>query len=296
MSEFWKRTLSGAVYVAAVVGSIIWHPVAFGVIFFIVCTWGVNEFHRLMGSSSIARGGSVVCAAMLWFCASWWLLAPEGLRLSWGIYALIGVAYVLVLFATLVEELWSKAVNPVANWGNVYISQAMIALPFCSMIALLALDKWLLLALFVLIWVNDSGAYCVGVSTAKRPGGNHKMFPRVSPKKSWEGLIGGIVFTVLAALVMMHFGWFDTLWQKADGEVAKPLLYGIVVLFALLASCFATLGDLMESLLKRTIGVKDSGRFLPGHGGVLDRFDSMLLAAPMLAVYGWLCYAASSLF
>ena len=296
MSEFWKRTLSGALYVAAVVGSILWHPAAFGILFLVICTWGVSEYHRLMNSSTVARSGAIVGALIMWLACQWRLLAPEGLRDSWGIYAIFGVTYVLIIFASLLDELWSKAANPVANWGNLLISQTMIALPFCSMCALLALDKWLLLALFVLIWVNDSGAYCVGSLTAKRAEGNHKMFPRVSPKKSWEGLIGGIVFAVLAALVLMHFGWFDTLWAKSQINNANILSLVSTIIFAILACAFGTLGDLMESLLKRTIGVKDSGHFLPGHGGVLDRFDSMLLAAPMLAIYSWLCYAASSLF
>ena len=288
MSELVKRTLSGAVYVAAVVGSIVWHPLAFGILFFIVCLWGVDEFHRLMGSSAVARGGSMVCAALLWIAAIWRIAAPIGLRHSWGIYALIGAAYVLILAATLLEELWSKAANPVANWGNVLISQTMIAVPFCSLCALMALDKWILLALFVLMWVNDSGAYCVGTLTAKRAEGNHKMFPRVSPKKSWEGLFGGMAFAIGAAYILHRYGWFDSIAANAWGEA-------IIILFALIATGFGTLGDLMESLLKRTIGVKDSGKFLPGHGGVLDRFDSILLAAPIIAVYSWLCFAASSL-
>lgn len=296
MSEFWKRTLSGAVYVAAVVGSILWHPAAFGVLFMIICTWGVSEFHGLMGSSRVARGCSIVAALVMWLACQWWLLAPEGLSNSWGIYALLGCIYVLVIFAALLEELWSKAANPVANWGNLFVSQTMIALPFCSMCALLALDKWLLLALFVLIWVNDSGAYCVGSLTAKRAQGNHKMFPRVSPKKSWEGLFGGVFFAILAALLLMHFGWFETLYSKAQDGCANIIRQVIVVVFAVLACGFGTFGDLMESLMKRAIGVKDSGKFLPGHGGVLDRFDSMLLASPMMAIYCWVCYMASSLF
>lgn len=296
MSEFWKRTLSGALYVGAVTGSILWHPLAFGILFFIVCVWGVDEYMRLMTASRYACGGAIVSAALLWIGGMWSLVAPEGLRLSWGIYALIGIAYVLIIFATLLEELWAKAANPVANWGNLLVSQTMIALPFCSMIALLALDKWLLLALFVLMWVNDSGAYCVGTLTAKRAEGNHKMFPRVSPKKSWEGLFGGIASAVFAAYILMHFGWFDTLWSKADGMIANEMRLVIAILFAILACGFGTLGDLLESLVKRTIGVKDSGRFLPGHGGVLDRFDSMLLASPMMAIFSWICYAASSLF
>ena len=296
MSEFWKRTLFGAIYVGTVIASILLTPWAFSVLFGIFCLWAVWEFHVLMKSSHIQRGGAIVATLLLWFGAQWFILAPEALAHSWGIYALIGVIYLLIIFASLLDELWSKAENPVANWGNLFISQAMIALPFCAMTALYCLDKWLLLALFVLIWVNDSGAYCVGVLTAKRPQGNHKMFPRVSPKKSWEGLIGGVVFAVLAAFLLMHFGWFDTLTGLDENSCANIFSHVAISLFAILTCAFGTLGDLMESLMKRTIGVKDSGHFLPGHGGVLDRFDSMLLAAPVLAVYCWICYAASYLF
>ena len=122
------------------------------------------------------------------------------------------------------------------------------------------------------------------------------MFPRVSPKKSWEGLFGGIFFAILAALLLMHFGWFDTLFSKTADGTANIARQVIVIIFAILACGFGTLGDLMESLMKRTIGVKDSGKFLPGHGGVLDRFDSMLLASPMMAIYCLVCYMVSSLF
>ena len=285
MSEFWKRTLSGAVYVGAVVGSILWHPIAFSALFLVICIWAVVEFHNLMQSPRPLRDGSAVATALLWLTTQWHLFAPNCLRGS-GIYIVLVAAYILIILALLIDELWRKAENPIANWGNLFISQMMIALPFCAMGALLSVDKWLLLALFVLIWVNDSGAYCVGSMTAKRPGGNHKMFPRVSPKKSWEGLFGGIVFAILAALVLHHFGWFDIL----TASVIRPIGYALVIGFALLACVFGNLGDLMESLFKRTIGVKDSGHFLPGHGGVLDRFDSMLLATPVILVYSCLCY------
>jgi phosphatidate cytidylyltransferase len=179
----------------------------------------------------------------------------------------------------LIAELWNKDGNPIQQWGHFLIGQMMIALPFALMNGLCHIDRYLLLAVFVLIWVNDSGAYCVGVLTAKKmPGGNHKMFPRVSPKKSWEGLFGGVAFTIGAAFILNRYGWFDTITK----EGYELLITGA---FALIVSGFGTLGDLMESLFKRSLGVKDSGKFLPGHGGVLDRFDSILLAAPMALLF-----------
>ena len=149
-------------------------------------------------------------------------------------------------------------------------SQLMVALPFALMNGIMMHNNYLLLALFVLIWVNDSGAYIVGSLTAKLPKGNHKMFPRVSPAKSWEGLVGGILFSLLAGYIFFRVGW------TAEMGLLNSLL------FACAGSIFGTLGDLMESLFKRTLGVKDSGKIMPGHGGVLDRFDSLLLAVPVV--------------
>ena len=184
----------------------------------------------------------------------------------------------LLPIGILIAELWDKNGNPIIQWGHFLVGQIMIVLPFALMNVLCHMDPYLLLAVFVLIWVNDSGAYCVGVLTAKMPGGNHKMFPRVSPKKSWEGLFGGLAFTIGAAFILNRFGWFSAITKEG-----YELL--IAAGFAFVVSGFGTLGDLMESLFKRTIGVKDSGKFLPGHGGVLDRFDSILLAAPTALLY-----------
>ena len=290
MNELSKRTLFGAIYVACTVGSILWHPVAFGVLFGIFVVLAVNEYLLLVKAPSLLRLAGTVAAVALWLATLFGSLPfsdfPEGYKAIRPIGTLVSVSiYLLLIFATLIGELWGKAENPIANWGNLLISQLMVALPFCSMVCLYGFESKLLLALFVLIWINDTGAYCVGSLTAKQKGGNHKMFPRVSPKKSWEGLFGGFTFAIGAAFIMQHFGWFDTL---ATGSVA--LDKSLACLFALLTCIFGTLGDLMESLLKRTIGVKDSGKFLPGHGGVLDRFDSVLLAAPMLTLFTCLCY------
>lgn len=274
MSEFWKRTLSGAVYVGVVVSSILLHPCFFGVVFAIISMLAVREFHELEKSPRVSRVLAEIAAVLL-FLGIW---MPVGLaETCYGFLMIVCLAaYCLVVVAALLAELWQKAEDPVRNWGNMLQSQLMIALPIALMNVLMFFDKYLLLAVFVLIWVNDSGAYCVGSLTAKRAGGNHKMFPRVSPKKSWEGLFGGIALTIGASALLAYFGWFDWLEKFSSINV-----YATAALFAIAVSVFGTLGDLMESLMKRTIGVKDSGRFLPGHGGVLDRFDSILLATPM---------------
>ena len=273
MSEFWKRTLSGAVYVAVVVCSILYDAVWFASLSAVLAILAIREYNRLTHPRCWMDLCGEICALLLN------MLVTCHLYLHLPVCHWIGLVYIVFLLVALIGELWNKEGNPIVDWGNLLIGQVMIALPFALMSALTLMDKWLMLAVFVLIWVNDSGAYCVGVLTAKKmPGGNHKMFPRVSPKKSWECLFAGLAFTIGAAFILNRFGWFDAI-TKEGYELLIAGTFGFIV------SAAGTLGDLMESLFKRSLGVKDSGRFLPGHGGVLDRFDSILLAAPMALLF-----------
>ena len=269
MNNFITRTLSAIVYAGLVIGSILvqpvcfgGHPLLFGVLFMIVSTLAVREFHALVGSDiktiTYAMMSNVLLFSTLYF-------------LFYGdiIWRGLLVAYVAVMLLALITHLFRPQVQPIQSWGNLCASQLMVALPFALMNGIMMHNQWLMLALFILLWVNDSGAYIVGSLTAKRKGGNHKMFPRVSPAKSWEGLIGGFVFDLIAGYVFFRIGWMG------DMSLMDSLF------FALAGGVFGTLGDLMESLFKRTLGVKDSGKFMPGHGGVLDRFDSLMLAIPV---------------
>lgn len=288
MSELSKRTIFGALYVACIVGGVLFSPYSINGLLFIVCLLAVDEFHRLVKSSSTLR--IFACLATMILCVMIMCLAwktPNGVE-----YKTLGVglilAYLPIIVTTLLDEIWNHSDHPLRSWGNFLISQVMIAAPLATLSFLYFLDKWLVLALFVLIWVNDTGAYVVGSLTAKRPQGNHKMTPHISPKKSWEGLLGGIVFTFAGALILYKCGWFDAIVVGKWGIL-------ITLFFAFLVSTFGTMGDLMESLFKRSIGVKDSGIFLPGHGGVLDRFDSILLASPVVTAFCWICYFAAPL-
>lgn len=279
MNNFVQRTLSGAVYVALVVAGILVHPVFFGVLFLVVSILAAREYMCLRGASQFLRVAAMKATALL-FAMAWWVAFGEW-NIPWLMPILL-VLYVLIVGTTLISELFRKAADPIRNWGDFLVSQVMIALPFALMNGVLMLSPWLLLALFVLIWLNDSGAYCVGSLLSKRKGGNHKMFPRVSPNKSWEGLIGGAVVAVAAGCLLSHLGWFNALPALWGCGFVSPIVFSLIVVI------FGTLGDLMESLLKRTIGVKDSGKFMPGHGGVLDRFDSILLATPAIIFFLWL--------
>jgi len=290
MTELIKRTISGAVFVATMVGCILWNPYSFCVLFMLICVLAQDEFHRLVQSPRALRIYSFLATLILCAlvdCLAWRVDGSEANYRAMGV--ILATAYLPLIIFALMDEIWNHSERPLQSWGNLLISQIMITLPLATLAFLFFLDKWLLLALFVLIWVNDTGAYCVGSLTAKRKNGNHKMIPHVSPKKSWEGLIGGFVFAIGGAYLLWSFGWFDAIIVAGKGLITT-------VIFAFLVCTFGTMGDLMESVMKRSLGVKDSGRFLPGHGGVLDRFDSVLLAAPIITLFCWLCYYIVPLF
>lgn len=268
MNNFFQRTLSAVVYAGTVIASILLHPMYFGIVFMIVSAWAIYEHHKLI-QTSIKSACYAITAAVLLFTTLYFYFSGDPV-FKWLLFF-----YLATLTAAVIRELFIPQDDPIRSWGNLCAGQLMIALPFALMNGILMENKFLLLALFIIIWLNDSGAYIVGSLMAKRKQGNHKMFPRVSPAKSWEGLIGGFIFDILAGYIFYHIGWTVDLTLTP-----YPLLNSI--LFALTIGIFGTLGDLIESLFKRTIGVKDSGKFLPGHGGVLDRFDSLLLAVPVV--------------
>ena len=192
------------------------------------------------------------------------------------------IPYLITVVYLFVSELYAKKADPVSNWAYTMMSQMYIALPL-SMLAVLSFrsvpdggvvyTSLMPLCVFVFLWINDSGAYCCGSLL-----GRHKLFPRISPGKSWEGSVGGAVFVVAAAV---------GIWYVAEkyGMNDLQLEHYEWVGLGLVVVVFGTWGDLVESLFKRTLGIKDSGSILPGHGGMLDRFDSSLLAIPAAVVY-----------
>ena len=192
--------------------------------------------------------------------------------------AVLFLPFMFTLIVIMVRELYFKKPSPVNDWAHTLFPVIYIALPY-AMTSMLAFNVQgpdsgyspvVTLTLFVFLWCNDVGAYCTGCTIGK-----HKLFERISPKKTWEGSIGGAVFTMLAAFLLHHFlpDWYSFM----------PVWVWIGM--ALVVVLFGTWGDLIESLMKREMGIKDSGKILPGHGGMLDRFDSALLALPATVVY-----------
>ncbi len=266
MNNFIKRTLSGAFFVALIMVSILLDAFTYAIIFSIVTGLSVWEFHKLTNQVpdvKVNRWMAVVGAVILFACS----FIHASNILQFPVFSIYG----LFIVGTFIVELYLKKKNPIHNWAYYLLGQVLVALPFSLLNFIAYIDAGIykplfLLAVFVTIWVNDTGAYLVGVTIGK-----HRLFERISPKKSWEGFFGG----ALAALASGYI--FYTLIPELS--LIKWFVFAEIVVI------FGTYGDLMESLLKRTLQVKDSGNAIPGHGGFLDRFDSMLLAAPVIFIY-----------
>lgn len=270
MKNLLLRTLFGALYVGVVIASILLGKYYFGAVFFLFTFLSIREFIILNGGKDTRSLLSNACVAGVALFVIAWLYAfmPEALTLQYVL------AYAFFLFVSMAMVLRQPVSQSMSFWGSLLTSQVLVALPFAALCLILAKDWRYAMILFVTLWVNDTFAYITGSLTAKLPAGNHKMTPSISPLKSWEGLAGGIVFSLVAGWVFYAVHWLPDLMQAL-------LLTGIIAVSGVV-------GDLMESMLKRSVGVKDSGKFLPGHGGVLDRFDSLLFAAPMYLIFLYL--------
>lgn len=291
MKNLVIRTLTGILFVAVLVGGILGGPQTFTILFAIITAASLWEFVTNVNTYAGAQtnrlintmAGVFLFVAFAGFCAD--MVPPRAF-----------IPYLISVIYLLVSELYLRASNPIKNWVYAFASQLYIALPISTLCVLaFCFDRqagqtyynWVLpLSVFIFLWANDTGAYCFGSLLSKRfPA---KLFPRISPKKSWVGSIGGGVLVLAVAAVLWHF--FPTAMPVRHGGllgVLSPTGQTLVEWLGLgLVVCiFGTWGDLVESLFKRQLGIKDSGNLLPGHGGILDRFDSSLLAIPAAVLY-----------
>ena len=272
MKNFITRALTAIAIVAVQVFCTYYSPLTLAALFLLLTALTVNEFLRIVtanGETKVSRPIVIIGSCYLFF-AFWLNSSTQGAAL------VVFVPYLIFLLYSFIKELYGKHPNPIANLGVIMLSQLYIVLPL-SLVNVLAFGDFtcfsstphhyaIPLAMYIFIWVNDTGAYLSGVTL-----GRHKLFPRISPKKSWEGSIGGAVFTIASAFAVAHFFPFMTIWQWIG--------------MALVIVVFGTFGDLTESMIKRHVGIKDSGHILPGHGGFLDRLDSMLFAIPAVVMY-----------
>ncbi len=261
------RILAGAVFVGLLLGGILFNEYSFVIVFSIITVLCLYEFYGLIENDAnipVTRVWNVLGGFFL-FLGSFYYAAYSASIIAFAPY----ITYLLILF---ISELYLKRQNPIQSIAYSILGQVYIAGP-------LALTNYLvfayepgsyhyvfILALLVFIWVNDSFAYLTGMAFGK-----HRLFERISPKKSWEGFVGGATVAIASSLIFAHF----------CPNLSIPQWLG----FAAVTVAFGTWGDLFESLIKRTLGVKDSGNMIPGHGGILDRFDSTIFAIPAIFVY-----------
>lgn len=276
MKNLIIRTITGILFVVVLVGGIVWNPYSLLLLFTAITALTVWEFTTIINHNMhlhVNRFITTVAASYL-FVAVWAfntnIMGSE-----------VFIPYLISIIYLLVSEIYFDRSDTILNWAMALMAQLYIALPFASFNTLCFISTpagvsyyfWYALSVFIFLWANDSGAYLIGSWLGK-----HRLFPRISPKKSWEGSIGGGIVAIIASQVLATFIPFA---ENLTPSLSRLLWAGLAVLTVV----FGTWGDLVESLLKRKLGIKDSGNILPGHGGMLDRFDSSLLAIPAAVIY-----------
>jgi phosphatidate cytidylyltransferase len=248
------------------ISSIWFPPYFFGAVFLFITAAALYEFYSFYDCSDqvqIEKIFGIISGSVLFLSSFFYSFGI----LSYSVFYF----YVICISAVFISELFRRKKNPVLNIAAFLMGHIYIVLPFVCINMIENDHKIFVLAFFVMIWASDTGAYLVGITIGK-----HKMFERVSPKKSWEGFFGGMIFVLITGSV------FYRITQAGNSELLNWWQW---LVFALLVFIFGTLGDLVESLFKRSLQVKDSGSIMPGHGGILDRFDSVILAAPVVFVF-----------
>ena len=294
MTTFQQRALTATVFTSVMLLGMFLHEGTFILLFFIIsmgCLW---EYMKLMTDNNRLREvGALIIGNGLWFVFMSKDHFVKGFdagdltkTIAWApnvsIYSILLFAFVsflIIPFVLLIVELFEKSDKPFQNVAGTLLGIFYAIVPIFLLISMSRENHYeegtfiatkftpnIAAGILCLTWINDTGAYLVGSKFGKTP-----LFPRISPKKTWEGTIGGIVFCILSGfLIHRVFGVLSlTDWMVVGG----------------IASVFGTLGDLIESMLKRSVGVKDSGSFLPGHGGFLDRFDSFIFEIPFVFLY-----------
>lgn len=263
MSNFTQRLLTGIAFIIVLIGCIWFSASSFNLLFYLIAVLGLNEFYSIAKLSG-ARPSiipSMIIGWMLYSVVTHYFVQREITPMSLVIF--------IAPFLLFINELYRKSSTPFQNISWSLIGIFYVILPFALLTYIAydhgGYDPYILIGIFFMIWASDTGAYLAG-----RQFGRHKLFESISPKKTWEGAIGGGVLSLGVA-------YGNSQWFGIFTPVQWLILGSIVVVFG-------NLGDLVESMLKRSLNIKDSGTLLPGHGGILDRFDSLIMSAPFLAI------------
>ena len=296
MNETLKRTISGAVYIALLLTSILFSTESFIILFGIFLIITIYEFCNLANLNKVF---SILFGVLLYSAT---LLVSHynkqttqflnetfntELNLNTNIQELdlILLAVTIVISIKCILFLFYDSVQKVSTSSKYLYLLGYITLPFIFIVKISFgtnnYNPKIILGLFILIWTNDTFAYLVGKSIGK-----HKLIERVSPKKTIEGFLGGVVFAALAGFLISKF------YIQPNPEFSSKSIL-IWTIIALIVSVFGTIGDLIESKFKRIAGVKDSGSIMPGHGGILDRLDSVIFVAPIIFLFYQILYYVS---
>jgi phosphatidate cytidylyltransferase len=268
-----QRAITALIFVTVMLLGLYSGKQSFALLFGVITALSLWEFFEMVFAvgqkRDLIRKGLAIVFGMLPYVATS-LLHLNVLDFSPNQLFLVSFALLPAVFLCFIFELFSKAEHPFSNVALILLGMAYIGAPF-SMLHFIAFNgdyfsPNVVFGLLLLIWSNDSGAYVVGSQIGK-----HKLLPRISPKKTWEGFFGGVLVALGAAWGLSHY------FREVN-------LQNWLVL-SLIASVFGTIGDLVESMLKRSFDTKDSGSLLPGHGGFLDRFDAFIFLIPFAAVY-----------
>ena len=265
MKEFITRAISGAIYAGLLLLSLKWSYALIGV-FFVFGIISLMELNKLIQLKNIVP---FIIFSFLYISFGFWdqLIGFEN-----GFSEAVQILQVITIFVLLllIKDLFSEKQIPLFEGKRYIISTFYLTSGFVFLILLSHLDKTftplILLGCFILVWINDSFAYLVGKNFGKQ-----KLFPKVSPKKTVEGFLGGLFFACITSYFLATF--------------TETLDFTNWLILAIIVSVFGTLGDLIESKFKRQAGVKDSGVIMPGHGGLLDRLDSIIFASPFIYVF-----------
>ncbi len=262
-SNLLVRSATGIVFVIVLTTSILWNRWSFFLLFLVISMAALNEFYSLLqkGGMQVQRITGLICGFLIYMLIGLPALDMLESTFTSGIFLLFTVPMITGLYLKQEKPFSSIALTTL---GLIY---TVVPLALLNIIGNNpGFNPWPVLGFIILIWIHDTGSYIAGFTL-----GRTKLFERISPKKTWEGSAGGFLFTCLGCLVMQRY---QPMPSQADW-----LVIGMLVVV------FGSFGDLAESMLKRSLGVKDSGNLLPGHGGALDRFDSLIFATPFIYFY-----------
>ncbi|CAD0008810.1 phosphatidate cytidylyltransferase [Flavobacterium chungangense] len=292
MNETLKRTISGAVYIALLLTSILFSTESFIILFGIFLIIAIYEFCNLV---NLGKVFSIIFGILLYtviilvshYNKQTTAFFNDTLNLNTNIQQLdlILLAVTIVISIKCILFLFYDSVQKISISSKYLYLLGYITLPFVFIVKIsfgaIDYNPKIIIGLFILIWTNDTFAYLVGKSIGK-----HKLFERISPKKTIEGFLGGTLFASFAGFLISKF------YIQPNPEFSnKSILIWMII--ALIVSIFGTTGDLIESKFKRIAGVKDSGAIMPGHGGVLDRLDSVIFVAPVIFLFYQILYYVS---